>query len=238
MALLVQVLAYWYKSTNTDAARDKGDIPAHTLTSISFDVKNPTEGQEARRVWIESSGLITFPEPLAPASPNQAPLLVGALLDAAMSQTSPFVGMRNFLRISFKANVGLPRGTLVFISGFLNVTSLSVASTQLLVAEAGSNSSNSSSYASSSANASSLQSFVSWVAKNVSWDQRQGLVVLTVTSQLFAHTSYWVSVALVNPMTAQQGLMLSQSYMWADGNCPDSTLILTHDNPSHVAMLR
>jgi hypothetical protein len=146
--------------------------------------------------------------------------------------------MRNFLRISFKANVGLPRGTLVFISGFLNVTSLSVASTQLLVAEAGSNSSNSSSYASSSANASSLQSFVSWVAKNVSWDQRQGLVVLTVTSQLSAHTSYWLSVALLNPMTARQGLMLSQSYMWADGNCPDCTLIPTHDNPSHVALQR
>jgi len=208
-----KVLAYWYKSTNTDAARNKGDIPAHTLTSISFEVKNPTEGQEARRVWIESSGLITFPEPLVPASPNQAPLLVGALLDAAMSQTSPFVGMRNLLRISFKANVGLPKGTLVVISGFLNVTSLSVASTQLLVDETGSNSSNSSLH-------------VSWVAKNVSWDQRQGLVVLTVTSQLVAHTSYWASVALVNPMTARQGLMLSQSYMWADGNCPDSSLIL------------
>jgi len=69
-------------------------------------------------------------------------------------------------------------------------------------------------------------------------DQRQGLVVLTVTSQLFAHTSYWASVALVNPMTARQGLMLSQSYMWADGNCPDSSLILTHDNPSHVAVQR
>jgi len=164
---------------------------------------------------IQSVKVQTAFTPAAISQVWTKPLLTGPV--RVWAQSTPFIGAANSLRIAFRSNVALPRGTSLVISGFANTT-LAVSS-PLPVSAA----SDASAEAAGGGSAGGIGGGVggsvreaadggvaervgndSWVESNVTWDAREGRLVATLAQGLAAHRDYWFLVSIRNPHVSRQ----------------------------------
>jgi hypothetical protein len=200
---LLAHVARWDRLAGLLVVQVTGDIEAGKATNFSFSVTNPHTGQDPQNVSLESSGLIHLPTPVAPAAENGAPLLVGHVRAASFRQSNPFVGASNVLQFSFSSNVWLPNTTLLSITGFAN--------TSALVATG-----NSSAQALTVVHDASLLSTSETSAPgDAMWDSRAGLILVSLTADLVAHTRYGILIQVQNPLEAREGVLTS--YVSAHG---------------------
>jgi hypothetical protein len=200
---LLAHVARWDRRAGQLAFEVTGDIAAGSATNFSFNVTNPHTGQDPQNVSLQSSGLIHLPTPVAPAAENGAPLLVGHVRWASLRQSNPFVGASNVLHFSFSSNVWLPNATLLSITGFPNTSALVAAG-------------NSSARALTIVHdASLLSTSETWAPGDAMWDSRAGLILVSLTADLVAHTHYGIVIQVQNPLEAREGV--GTSYVSAHG---------------------
>jgi len=205
---LLRHTGIWRKEEGQLVVFVTGDIRAGDVTAFSFEITNPGQPQESPTASIESSGLIHLKQALGSSSDNRAPLLVGAFTTASITQSTPFIGATNLLSIAFRANVALPKGTSLVISGFTN-TSLADSSPLPVTAASDASAQNAGrgiNSAGEGGDGGAAGGGVgkrmlndSWIESNATWDAREGRLVATLAHELVAHRDYWFRVSIQNP---------------------------------------